>query len=221
MSLTCPHCHQPIEVSSREADPIVKCPACGRMFDVPNPLAGIPAKRKQSAADYRVRGVGGGGFKFLLFLALLVVGIVAIAMHRYHKSPREALQWVVDFAQGQSRSTPVAVTSKPTPPPLPVQPPPTTEPSVEPVLPTPPKPQPEPDPLAWIIAHKEHWPPEVTLKVDTVFPHSREWQRSRLRQCSRRQSAPDRRNNPANRDVGQPALRRKHRQRADRIHQSC
>jgi hypothetical protein len=186
MSFTCPHCHQPLEVTDQEAGRAVTCPACQQTCDIPSAAAEPPeatptaktqnegrplpaAKRKQTVQDYRVRGVGGGGFKFLLYLALLVTGIVAVAMYRYHESPRQVLNWVADFVHGQLHPSPVPLASRPVPR-LPASTSLTTPSPATETLPAPPKPPPEPDPLTWMIEHKEHWPQAVTLKVDTVFP---------------------------------------------------
>jgi hypothetical protein len=99
--------------------------------------------------------------KFLLVLLLLAAGAFGYAMFRYHESPQQVWQRLFKGIESLFQATPA-----PTPTPSPT---PTLAPTPEPTTtPTPaptatPTPTPGADPVAWLLDHKESWPPRIAL----------------------------------------------------------
>jgi endoglucanase len=115
----------------------------------------------------------GSRFNTLLVLVLLLAGAYGYAMYHYNESPQQVWNRLVSHVNNlisPPPPPPPPLPPKPTPPPLPPPPPPPPTPQPVPTPPPPPKPAPEPDPLTWILEHKEHWPKQVTLHADTMFP---------------------------------------------------
>jgi len=133
------------------------------------------ASPRPSASTNHTVPSGGGGFgKFLFLILLLAAAAFAYACYHFNQSPQQTWHQLVDYVEKQIQ--PPAPAPAPIAKPVPVAPPAPAPVVIQPPAPPPPtnvvtapKPPP-PDPLSWTAAHKDQWPEELSLLVDTNFP---------------------------------------------------
>ena len=160
MKAACPRCHRSVELDGSAAGRPCKCPGCLQVFVVP--ASGATGGRPSAS---RGRGGGSGFIVFVLFLLLAVAAGFGYAMFRFHATPAQT--WARLIAYGEAFRHPTGViSSQPTPEsestPMPAAPAPTT--------PMPSIPTKRVDALAWLAAHRERWPKEVTVRDVVSFP---------------------------------------------------
>lgn len=206
MKFFCAHCQQELEADDAWAGHELACPSCEQTFRVPQlpvfvPISTAPppapattrpptnraAAQSAVSRAYRPptqpRRNGSGIGQFVLFLIVLVAGGFCYASYRWHESPQQVWNRIVQQARAMTEPTsvpaPVAVpAATPAPDSIPLAEPestsiPAVAPSPSPMAEATPIPTSEPiaDPVAWLIQHREAWPREVTLLRPAQLEH--------------------------------------------------
>lgn len=161
----------------------VSCPACSRSLVIPSPQeeAARPPVVSQPAhpapppnrrlQEWKRRRFAARAVRLLVLLALLGGGAWWFNQWRGDRPPGEALRYLVQYAVAAARKI-IEPAPAPTPAPAPSpspSPSPAPTPTPEPSPVATPTPAP-PDPVAWLLAHPDRWPREVTLEQPAEFP---------------------------------------------------
>lgn len=174
MRITCPHCHDELDVEEAWAGHEAVCPLCQNGFVVPHsesvPSAATGPRpkpnRKLEAWNRRRRTV-----RFLFPLAAL--GLLAASLWGFNRwrgetPPADALRYFADHLVARVTT----YFQPPPPPPAPI-PAATPAPAPEPVAAPGPDPEPpaaDDDPVAWLMKNPDRQPETVTLREDVTFP---------------------------------------------------
>ena len=183
MKFECPNCRRSLEVEDSWAGKTLECPNCHGTILVPRVPASVaavyPSRRSSAKADDRrnpppkpaplqprasgtsvkKKGLSFGLDTFFWLLIVLAAGAFGYAMYQWQTSPQETWRRLVTSAQD-------FISPQPTPEPETEEEEPEPEVAKKPAAPA----KPRPDPLPWLIAHKEYWPKEVTLREPVEFP---------------------------------------------------
>src|SRR4051795_2830993 len=116
---------------------------------------------------------GGGGFRKLLILFLILCFGLSYVVYRYDESPGQALHrvmnWIEMYPQPEpAPKSPVAPTA--TPAPVPVATPAATPVDTPTPLPISAATSTPVDPVGWLISNKSHWPRELVLLEAVEIP---------------------------------------------------